>query len=515
MSKFINMGHNKPTQLQFTSYEKTGYESVDRNALRRRIGKQAFDLWETLYTSVQDHSKGDTSVCLETAWRKTSSGKNGNMSNAWRAAQNLRDLGLLSRASWKRNQVNLWRHQRTVKGNPGGFRRIQGWHESELPAVIPARTAEYLKKPGSGRGGKRPGAGRPKGIHTSHSLLHGEFKPASMNTLQRIQTSEPKKSFLSYSLSNSSKEEYPRSKATLGALFNLCKREQFNKPDITYKMNSTHPSTILGSSKEEDEFTVLVDNCGAKQSQVWRPHTSALLYGVPTQGVPSVNIPDSVMAKIPSPPELAPDASEERNRALLMSWYRGAYTHVYDKVCYAYCRGPKTWEKFNSLLDAAAPVFIKYGIRPASWCLWRMYAWQELQEKAKSKRKGYPPLAFFFKPESITKYEGWFRHEFRNGKNYMGAGTPIYSEASVVFVKSVHKLMKHLETVPEGNDDEARQVTNKILPMGRYLRLLEAAQRETLEINDDFRIRVQAGGWVWDSKVEAKKHGDLYSEYRK
>ena len=256
------------------------------------------------------------------------------------------DAGYLPRGGRER-----WHYE--VLGEPADGRLRAVW--------VRAAAAREIQR-ANAHGGKRKGAGRPKGSTAGAN----QAAPLANQAAPRI--TKP------YPLPPTGGE----SKARAGA------RESAIQEDQTMTESNTL-GTGAGATLRAD-FDAAVER--------------ATLAGV----LPEAPDPQTIRAvRVPPPARLDPEAGMTERVRTLLACYRGAVTARTGKRCGVGLSGDPKRSRYWRALCAAVKALHEHEIAPAAWAAWSVDQWL-----AKEDGKA-PPLPWVWSAKRIAQHRGWFR----------------------------------------------------------------------------------------------------------
>lgn len=141
------------------------------------------------------------------------------------------------------------------------------------------------------------------------------------------------------------------------------------------------------------------------------------------------------LPKIPDPPLIPDDASDEEAVRMCIRAYWGATESYYGKKVMVLAKGELKKSKHYEPLLAAANTLRELGYSPGAWAMFCMDYWKTYLEENVGKKKGSknkpPPLRFVFNEKFIYDKRGHFR---KDSLNYTG-GTLVFPQ----YFREVHR----------------------------------------------------------------------------
>lgn len=191
-------------------------------------------------------------------------------------------------------------------------------------------------------------------------------------------------------------------------------------------------------------------------------------------------------AKVPAPPKLSPDLSDDALVAQLVFWYCRALDAKYPKP-----RGKKHFAqagRFESQLVQAGRKLIEHGIAPAAWINFSIRKWRH-----DDGRRGPPHLRYVFNPTVIEAQRGWFA---RDEEECVG-GRVIYGPRHRDLYLAYAEVTTRLRSVDPDDALAVHAVVEDVLPGGSWDRLVRFARAEAANTSKSLQARVEKGEWPW------------------
>ena len=186
--------------------------------------------------------------------------------------------------------------------------------------------------------------------------------------------------------------------------------------------------------------------------------------------------------KIPPPPVLSDELSDEDCVKKLAEAYRGAFESRYNKRSYVLSRGSLKKNKYYTSLVEAAQFMRDNGVAPASWALFMF------DNAAHEGKKNKPPtINRVFNPKTLDSFLSWFNREVGS----YGGGRLLFTD--------VHKdVLRRYEGLRRAAHKE--KLTNTLIekwfPDG-WESHYEKAKKEAAKDQARLCDIVCHGGFVW------------------
>lgn len=350
-------------------------------------------------------------------------------------------------------------------------------------------------------GGKRAGAGRPKGVKTGMGKSRfGRHRDRGSMSVQRLiaKTEElfpgsipagASSELISKRAPGNSNEGPSVGVSSLlySLLFPTYSRPT-SLPSIASLPNGREgaaaPPPFL-SSDERENGIVGDDDLAPRKVQLVSPFVDGKHKLFPPY-VSAAAHPELRLVT-PPPPRLNRNDTPERHAYLLMRWYEGACRSVLGKepgTFKRYRQGPAASPHFALLTEAAA-AFVKHDVAPAAWCAFSADVWRRMENK------GLPPLKFVFSAKRVEERAGWYRSE---ESNYSG-GRVLWTPTAREFATR----QANMRCVPSRiqTEEELKTWVEKYFPNKRYQELLTQIREETSRLRDELASAVELGNWLW------------------
>lgn len=501
-----------------------GHAKVPYDALKRKLGTSAFGVWLTLlrFRTKDGVTTIDGARLAYHAQLPLETTRD--------ALRKLRKAGLVSLVTWKlRHGAKAGKaHARTH----APVRKVYG----ELPAVrgiayatVPEETLRWFEAP-ERRGGKRAGAGHPKGL--KNKPRNQNSKPTTPLLLQNSNPTNPKfkthqgSDLLDLSTSSSLSKERETARSRPARLLSLSERDGSGmgpelEPPIPHAVPSAPASPAssipampsapeplaLAHVPSAQKVPLTIDVLNAARERV-RPAPQPELPDVSDEAwraLPSLRLSVASFApSVPSPPKLDPDDPIERQVFLLAEWYRGA-VHAKYGVRPFLGRGPLTpTSKHWKTLARIAPLFVEHDIAPAAWVavslgLYEEHARKLIEEKAsakkgrKKKRVSFPALGWVYSMSRMTASRWQYR---QHGGDFQGS-TVQYTPACRALMVGLQRLRDLVDFERPQTAEHARRLVDQAFPDEGHDELLARAKAESRAAQADILHGVACGRWMW------------------
>lgn len=201
--------------------------------------------------------------------------------------------------------------------------------------------------------------------------------------------------------------------------------------------------------------------------------------------------PDASLIKAvrtPSPPKVAPTATDQEAAATLLATYWGMVDTKWPGIKRARKPGDPRKNKSYKALVRAAHVMREEGIAPSSWCLFSADAW-----RAAALTEGPPTVAFVFSENRLRERLDWFAE---SEANYDGH-TVIYSPEWMHLASLHREMWRHLTRENPENRLRLLEVVDRFFPGDTYDRLLDRARNAQAKLQRDVDAMIARGVIFW------------------
>ena len=191
--------------------------------------------------------------------------------------------------------------------------------------------------------------------------------------------------------------------------------------------------------------------------------------------------------KIPAPPLLDKDLSDEASVKTLSEAYRGAFRSRYGKVSYVMTRGSIKKNKFFRSFVACADYMRDNEIPPAAWAAFSLDCWISFGEKNEGSNKKPPPVNWVFSMKRLEERAGWFDREASS-----------YGGGRLLFTRAHKELLRKHEGLKRAAHKEllTEELIEKFFP-GGWEKHYDKAKKESAADQARLRDIVRQGEFVW------------------
>jgi hypothetical protein len=484
--------------------EITGGVITDLDTFRRRLGLTAFEVWVAfLWRRNRDgHSFASA--------RSISRAKKLPYTSVRRACAKLLKFYLIKEGRWITNDSGLKRFRRTVLGDyRNGIILIPDTSKTRLAA---RKTW----------GGAREGAGRPYKTHDEpprvSSYIQDDTTPTDIRVITNIQDdttsiqvgrtlSSMLKRDINYPLKGIMREDFAPDNSDFFDRVPTFEPNSLDRipPVLAESLLVASNNIDEGRHEKGDERLLETPSRDFLQNQIVdhnedRKHmrsdkedireTPYIQVGHgsnPDNGksVPMPPYPSSGfigVPKIPPPPVLSDDLSDEDCVKKLAEAYRGAFESRYNKRSHVLTRGSLKKNKYYTAFVEAAHFMRDNDVAPASWALFMF------DNAAHEGKKNKPPtINRVFNPKTLDNFLSWFNRE----ANSYGGGRLLFTDAHKDILRRYEGLRR---------DAHKEKLTNTLIekwfPDG-WESHYEKAKKETAKDQARLCDIVCHGGFVW------------------
>jgi len=191
--------------------------------------------------------------------------------------------------------------------------------------------------------------------------------------------------------------------------------------------------------------------------------------------------------KIPPPPCLSADLSDEGCVKKLGGAYRGAFESRYGKRSYVMTRGSVKKGKFYKSLVTSANFMRDNEIAPASWAAFSLDCWISFGEKNEGANKKPPPVNWVFSMKRLEERAGWFDREASS-----------YGGGRLLFTRSHKDLLRRYDGLRRAAHREL--LTEALIEQwfpGGWEKHYDMAKKEAAADQARLRDMVRRGEFVW------------------
>lgn len=490
--------------------------------LQRKLGKATFRLWAVML-GIRNRSC-ETHPTIRGLARMTQHSEHSVERSLarLRAFKLVMDWGFLYRQVPCTCKVDYY-HEHKIYG-----RTVYGWLvapadiNGDYTVLVPRATLALVKE-AAGQGGARPGAGRPKGCVDFNPRK--SRKRAGCETVSAPSLNSNRGTYR-YQVLSSSEEPSGSSSESRISLSDKPTNTTLTTKEVVGTPARPHLELVVNSiatkpsppSEESPVATTIQPSEQAAPAAPDEPHTpappmAAVADGVvvdlfaltggkvaaqsisfgggytgPTQRYTSEDmrvaseLANQIQVfRVPAPPKMNLEASEDAQLCLLGAAYRAAFAKVFRWDFWTYRKAQPAKERAALLEGAQALAAEK--ITPTAWALFSMSQWKSMGKKEA------PSVRWVWKAERIHKHARWC-HESVGTLN--GAKPVTGQTASRTLIRRLGELRRSL-----GWGKPTDAVVSSVLPAleRRALLAQQAHQYDLAQAETDRRIR--SGEWVW------------------
>ncbi len=488
-----------------------GSEVIDINIFRRRLGLTAFEVWVAFLwrRNKEGHSYASA--------RSLAVSKNLPYTSVRRACQKLVELCIVKEGKWIMQRNGNKRFRRTVVGD---YRN---------GIILIPEIASVMIKAKPSWGGAREGAGRPYkdappigGVSTHIQVGQGEnvIRGSSYiqvgttviqdertlkSSIKRYKDYNPLKGvimsvddaldFSSFSDTLDIEclepgEEAPpvMRESSLVDSNHECAPNQ--PPTKDRRLESHSDDSFLKRSEEHNEGSDMKETNEESiretpYIQVGQGSNPTIEKTMPIPPYPSVGFIG--VPKIPPPPSLSSDLSDEASVKKLAEAYRGAFESRYNKRSYVMTRGSVKRSKFYKSLVASAHFMRENDIAPASWAAFSLDSWISFSEKNEGAKTKPPPVNWVFSMKRLEERLGWFDREASS-----------YGGGRLLFTRKHKDILRRYDGLKRAAQREliTEALIEKWFP-GGWEKHYDMAKKEAAADQARLRDIVRRGDFVW------------------
>lgn len=481
----------------------TGGVIVDLDILRRRIGLTAFEVWVAFLWRRNREGHSFASA------RSISRAKKLPYTSVRRACSKLLEYYLIKECRWILNDTGLNRFRRTILGDYRNGVIL-------IPDITNTRLAARKTW-----GGAREGAGRPYKTHGEpprvSSYIQDDTTPTDIRGITNIQDdtasiqvgrtlSSMFKRDINYPLRGIMREDFAPDNSDFFDEPSILGLDSFDKIPPVLSESSLIASNGLSGVVHDNPHDRRLDTPSNDfvQNQIVdhnedRKHmrndeedireTPYIQVGhgsnpdngksVPMPPYPSVGFVG--VPKIPPPPVLSDELSDEDCVKKLAEAYRGAFESRYNKRSYVLTRGSLKKNKYYTSFVEAAHFIRDNDVAPAAWTL---FMFDNAEHEGK---KNKPTINRVFNPKTLDNYLSWFNREATS----YGGGRLLFTDAHKEILRRYEGLRR---------DAHKEKLTNTLIekwfPDG-WESHYEKAKKEAAKDQARLCDIVRHGGFVW------------------
>ena len=481
-----------------------GNKVIEIDIIRRRLGLTAFEVWIAFLWRRNKHGHSFASA------RSISRSRNLPYTSVRRACTKLTEMRLIREGRWVLNDSGLKRFRRTILGD----------YRNGI-ILIPETVSERIKTKKTW-GGARNGAGRPYKTHDEpprvSSYIQDDTTPSDIRGITDIQVGttiiqdertlkSSIKRTINYPLKGIMREVFAPQISDFfdeGSTFDVNSLDGV-PPVLTESPLVAPIDCDEGGCEKDDERALETLSGDFVQNQILdhnedRKHmrkdeddireTPYIQVGqgsnpdngksVPMPPYPSVGFVG--VPKVPPPPMLSDELSDEDCVKKLAEAYRGAFESRYHKRSYVLTRGSLKKNKYYTSFVEAAHFMRDNDVAPAAWTLFMF------DNAAHEGKKNKPPtINRVFNPKTMDTLLSWFSRE---ASNY-GGGRLLFTDAHKDILRRYEGLYR---------DAHKEKLTNTLIEKwfpGGWESHYDKAKKETAKDQARLCDIVRHGGFVW------------------
>ena len=484
---------------------------INIDTIRRRLGLTAFDVWVSFLW--RRNREGHTFASTRSVARY----KNLPYTSVRRACGKLCELYFIKESKWVLGDNGKKRFRRTILGD----------YRNGIITIPDITYARISSK--SEWGGARKGAGRPyneappKPSSSTYNQVGQSVNDSSVRTYIQDGTSiiqvgrtlkssiKRYKDYITLKGNIMSAESAPVFSSFLSTcdnggidMYEEAPPVRLESPVIDFGVDSdpNYPATrdrlLEAPSDDSPEKPIVQDKKQGdtmKDNEPDRRNTYIQVsQGVnPSNGksVPMMPPYPSVgfigVPKVPPPPLLSDDLSDEDCVKKLGGAYRGAFESRYGKRSYVMTRGSVKKGKFYKSLVTSANFMRDNEIAPAAWAAFSLDCWISFGEKNEGANKKPPPVNWLFSMKRLEERAGWFDREASS-----------YGGGRLLFTRSHKDLLRKYEGLKRAAHKEllTEELIEKFFP-GGWEKHYDSARKEAAADQARLRDIVRRGEFVW------------------
>jgi hypothetical protein len=484
---------------------------IDAATMRRRLGLTAFEVWVSFIWRRNKEGHSFASA------RSISRSRNLPYTSVRRACEKLTKMRLIQDPRWVLNSTGLKRFRRTIVGD---YRKGIILINSDVKTMLNAKKSW---------GGARVNAGRPSKknretpdiqvdttyevnipqdreitdiqdgatlIQVGRTLRRSlkkdiDYIPLKGNIMDRVAAPAFSSIFGTFDKNNSIDcEEEPPAPPESPVLdvhdkpgaYPLSEKDlPLETPSNDFSLNPPREQNKeckeMNTPKEDTRETPYIQvgqgsNPSIEKTMPMPPYPSVGFIGVP---------------KVPAPPLLEADLTDESYVKTLAEAYRGAFRSRYDKPSYVMTRGSVKKSKFFRSFVACANFMRDNEIAPAAWAAFSLDCWISFGEKNEGSNKKPPPVNWVFSMKRLEERAGWFDREASS-----------YGGGRLLFTRSHKELLRKYEGLKRAAHKEllTQDLIERFFP-GGWEDHYDKAKKESAADQARLRDIVRQGEFVW------------------